>query len=58
MQRIDDGLSKRQQLAAEWPASRYADLDRDGQARRLLDEGRKRMGRPATRYAGLMLLQG
>ena len=58
---LDEGLTKRQELAKSYPASRTlgdAAPSRADMAKALLDEGKKKMAKSETVYAGLMLVQG
>ncbi len=56
---LDERVVDRRKLATQWPASRIADApDRGEWADRVLAEGKKRLAKPPTQYAGLMQLQG
>jgi predicted esterase len=55
---LEDGLAKRQSLTKDWPASRYAAGSREAAAKALLAEGRKRMEKDKSVYAGLMQVKG
>jgi pimeloyl-ACP methyl ester carboxylesterase len=56
---LDDGVKQRRDLAKEYPASRIsASPARAELAQALLDEGKKRLEKPATQTSGLMQLKG
>ena len=58
---LEEGVAKRQELAKSYPATRTAGdaaPDRGEAAKALLAEGKRKLTKRETTYAGLMLLQG
>lgn len=58
---VEEGKTKRAELAKQYPATRSsADgvLSREDAAKALLDEGKEKLKKAETLYAGLMLLKG